>query len=155
MKIYKILLIILTTLSPNVGFSLDIGDGHASPEVAANSFLGALKQSNGIKDAVEQMNGEPKKENELIKKAKETLTRSPLEEKLSEKFGSDKLISYKKTGQDVKLGGKMVRMYYDLYFQSGPKKEAVIVIMQPRMTGNYYIMDVDFSNSVISDEESR
>jgi hypothetical protein len=101
------------------------------------------------------MNGEPKRENDKIKKAKEQFNISPLEEKLSERFGDEKLVSFRKIGQDVKLGGKMVRLYYDLFFQSSPKKEAVIVVMQPKMTGSYFIMDVDFSNQSSRKEDSR
>ena len=156
MKAYNLVVIILLSFfAPLSGYSLDIGEGYESPEEAATTFLSALKEQNGVKTAVKNMNGEPKSENEKIKKVKESFPISPLEEKLSEKFGNEKLVSFRKTGQDVKLGGKMVRLYFDLFFQSSPKKEAVIVIMQPKMTGNYYIMDVDFSNSMLPTEDAR
>jgi hypothetical protein len=149
------LLTLIALITPSLGYSLDIGEGYESPDEAATYFLGALKSQGGVKNAVRGMNGEPKRENDKIKKAKEQFNISPLEEKLSERFGDEKLVSFRKIGQDVKLGGKMVRLYYDLFFQSSPKKEAVIVVMQPKMTGNYFIMDVDFSDQSSRKEDSR
>ena len=145
MKLIKLFIIVLTTISTiqtNSSFA-GMDKGFDSPQAAADSFLSNLKNGkSGLKDAVDLLPGENERKNNLIEESKKTLGDRPIESQLSESLGSDRLLSYRKTGQEVKFGGKLVKMYYDLYFEKSPNKQVTFLIMQPTMSGGFYIVDV-------------
>lgn len=117
--------------------------GFDSPQAAADSFLSNLKNGrSGVRAAVNMLPGEQNRQNNLINEAKESLGERPIETELNSSLGGDRLLSFLKTGQEVKFGGKLVKAFYDLYFEKSPVKKVTFLIMQPTMSGGYYIVDV-------------
>lgn len=145
MKLANIFAIALFLLS-SMSFAGEMDKGFSSPQAAVDMFLSNLKNGKaGLNQAIDLLPGETDRQNKLIEEAKKTSEERPIASALSQALGNDKLLSFKKTGQDVKFGGKMVKMYYDLYFAKSPTKSVTFLIMQPTMSGGYYILDVVIS----------
>jgi hypothetical protein len=127
-------------------FAGEMDKGFSSPQAAVDTFLSNLKNGRaGLSQAIDLLPGETDRQNKLIEEVKKSSEERPIESALSQAMGSDKLLSFRKTGQEVKFGGKMVKMYYDLYFAKSPTKSVTFLIMQPTMSGGYYILDVVIS----------
>lgn len=145
MKTVKLLLSLFVLISSLSGQAFAVGDdGFSSPNAAVKALLKPLtKGASGVKESITALPGEKDKNNALIQEAKEVSPERPLEAGLHSLLSkSGKLLYYRKRNEEVRLGGKMVKQYYDLYFQNGAKREAMIVILQPTLSGGYHIMDV-------------
>lgn len=125
-------------------------DGFPSVDAAATAFLQPLmKGVSGVSTSIKSLPGEKDTKNALIKEAKKTMPENPLQAMLVETMRTNgKLMDYSKTGQNVILGGKVVKMFYTLHFLNGPKKDLMLRIMQPTMSGGYHIVDAQISNPV-------
>jgi hypothetical protein len=135
--------------------------GYSSPNAAVVAFLNPLRQGlAGVPDAIAALSGTDQVSpsptpssavNLLIANSstaamKANPTNNPLSSNLNQIIRAEgNLMSYRLTDQQNRLGGKMVKMSYNLYFSKGPMKEITFTVMQPTMTGGYHVMDTQIS----------
>ena len=133
----------------NAKADLGMDEGFSSPQAVVDAFLSNLRAgSGGVESAVDLFAGEKIRKNDLILEAEKDLEKRPMEKKLKEKLEGDPLVSYRKLGEEVKFGGKMVKMSYELFFKKSQPKNALFVVMQPTMSGSFYLMDVTISGKI-------
>ena len=152
MKVLSILSVLMAITTTQLAFAVGY-EGFANPTSAVTALLKPLNKGlSGVSESVKALPGEKSTDNALIDKAKETNPTRPLEESLNSIMAKGgKLLYYRKSNEEVKLGGKMVKQFYDLYFQNGGKRTAMIVVFQPTLSGGYHIMDVQIDDQVKSD----
>jgi hypothetical protein len=86
--------------------------------------------------------------------ARNDAVENPMSKQLSALVATQgKLISIRKTDEETKLGGKMIKQTYSLFFQRGGKKEATFTVMQPTMTGGFMVMDLTIND--LTDAQSE
>jgi hypothetical protein len=144
MKLIRVLPIILTLMSSSAYAVSD--NGFPSVDAAAKAFLTPLMQ--GTAGVSASMNALPGDTSKLS--SKQQVVVNPLSSVLTETVTTNgKLMSYLKTSQQLLYGGKVVKQNYTLQFLNGPKKNLMLRIMQPTMTGGYHIMDAQITNPVV------
>ena len=101
----------------------------------------------GVPGTISSLPGQKDTTNPLIKQAKATQVENPLQASLVDTMRTNgPLMDYTKTGESVSMGGKVVKQFYDLRFLNGPKKQLMLRIMQPTLSGGYHIMDAQISD---------
>jgi hypothetical protein len=142
MKLLQVLTVFLT-LTLSSSSALAVGDdGYASVGAAADAFLSPLtKGVAGVPGAISALPGQRDTKNPLIAEAKKTLVENPLQSTLVGTMRvNGKLMGYRKTRESVSMGGKA--------FLNGPKKQLMLRIMQPTLSGGYHIMDAQITDPV-------
>jgi hypothetical protein len=150
MKLLQVLTVFLT-LTLSSSSALAVGDdGYASVGAAADAFLSPLtKGVAGVPGAISALPGQRDTKNPLIAEAKKTLVENPLQSTLVGTMRvNGKLMGYRKTSESVSMGGKVVKQFYELAFLNGPKKQLMLRIMQPTLSGGYHIMDAQITDPV-------
>ena len=117
--IKKSLLTLLTTIafaSGVCGFAMEVG--HDTAEDAVRAVLSSVRsgESDGISPQIM--------------------------EKLNGRLSGSEMTSYKKLGEEVRLGGNMYKVYYDLFFKRGPKKQVTFMVIRPAEQAGYRVIDV-------------
>jgi hypothetical protein len=136
--------------------------GYSDPDSAVSAFLTPLESGiSGVSQSVQSIsvnsaNPDPStSKNALIKNSRtantQAATANPMQSTLTSIMRvNGKLVSFQKTDQQIRYGGKMVKIFYDLYFLSGPKMEMMFTVLQPSLTGGYQVMDAQITNSNVT-----
>jgi hypothetical protein len=157
---YSLILLVLFVVS-SVSANSNSLQGYSSVNAAVAAFLNPLKSGvDGVPESIASLSGtdmvsvaaSPSPTNSMIANSATAMMKAapvngPLQSTFTQLMRTEgNLKSYILTGQQLRLGGKMVKLYYDLYFTQGPMKQIVFTVMQPTMTGGFFVRDTQISD---------
>ena len=141
---------LLLFLTSSMAFAIS-DEGFDNPADAITAFLQPLSQGEkGIATSMSALPGQKQTKNALIQNAKQNYGERPLSSTLRTMIQQNgKIIAYRQTAQPTsRIGGKVMTYFYELTFQfANAKKNCMIKVVQPTLSGGFHIMDVQFDGN--------